>query len=559
MPEVLGEQLGVALGVLARVARRHRHAVDVLGTERVDGDAGHDRGVDATRQRDHDVVEAVLPAVVAGAEHQRVVELAVGVERRRRSSRSRIVVHDRFGGDLDRRQQRLGDATARVEQPLAVDRRNRHVDDHQVLDELRRPCEQRAFVVEHDRPAVEHQLVLATDLVDVDDRRVRIRCTGRQHPFAFDALARVERRGVDVDADLGAGGSLFGDGPERAPDVLADRDADLDAADDEQLQRIGLVARREVAGLVEHRRVRQQPLAVRADDLAVGAHRGGVVEVAVLVDETDDGGTSTGASGELRQRREVVGDEAGLQHQVLGRIPGGRQLGERDDVAAGGLGAVVRVEHLGQVPVEVAHGRVELSEPHSQHRHDRPGYLRRRRRASLRTGGSDLALWPRGYGSGGDRRIAVRRRLLTGRGSRVDPAADVARHDHDHHVHDHHDDHDPRPPSLRGRDPPDHRRRAAHHRRHPRRRRIRPGLGQRRGPRLHADRPDPQGHQHPCRSARTGRRGRERRQRLRLEGHRPRRHRRRRLRDRLRRRSSSSSRRSPPDGTTSSPTSAARG
>ncbi len=145
----------------------------------------------------------------------------------------------------------------------------------------------------------------------------------------------------------------------------------LTPADDEQLEWIGLVTRREVAGLVEHRGVGQQALAVRADDLAVRAHRRGVVEVAVLIDETDHCGAPAGSSGELRQRLDVVGDEPRLQHQVFWWIPGGRQLGKRNDVAAGGLGPVVRVEHLGQVPVEVTHGRVELSEPHSQHRHDR--------------------------------------------------------------------------------------------------------------------------------------------------------------------------------------------
>ena len=160
---------------------------------------------------------------------------------------------------------------------------------------------------------------------------------------------------------------------ERAPDVLADRDADLDAADDEQLERIGRRAGGEVPSLVEHGVVRQQPLAVRADDLAVGAHRGGVVQVAVLVDEADHGGAAAGASGELRQRREVVGDEPGLEHEVLGRVAGGRQLGKGDEVATGRLGAFVGVDHLGHVAVEVTHGRVELSEPHSQHRHDSPG------------------------------------------------------------------------------------------------------------------------------------------------------------------------------------------
>jgi hypothetical protein len=55
--EVLGEQLGIGLRVVARVPGRHRHPVDVLGSERVDGEAGDDRGVDAARQPDHHVAE----------------------------------------------------------------------------------------------------------------------------------------------------------------------------------------------------------------------------------------------------------------------------------------------------------------------------------------------------------------------------------------------------------------------------------------------------------------------------------------------------------------------
>ena len=213
----------------------------VVGPERVDRDARHDRRVDPAGQADDDVVEAVLRAIVAGAEHQRVVQLAVGIERRGDRADGRIVVDDRFGGHLDRREQRLGDPATRVEQPFAVHGWHRHVDDHQVVDELRGPRQQRALVVEHDRTAVEDQLVLAADLVDVHDRRVRIGRPGRQHPLALGALAGVERRTVDVDADLGAGGRLLGDGTERAPDVLADRDAHLDATDHEQLERIGVV------------------------------------------------------------------------------------------------------------------------------------------------------------------------------------------------------------------------------------------------------------------------------------------------------------------------------
>ena len=193
--------------------------------------------------------------------------------------------------------------------------------------------------------------------------------TRRQHLLAVRGLAAVVRRAVDVDGQLGAAVGLHRERTVGAPDVLADRDADLDAADDVQLERVGLVARREVAGLVEHRVVRQQPLAVRAEHLAPGAHGGGVEQVAVLVDEADDGRAVAGAGGELAEGGLVVGDEPGLHHEVLGRVAGDRQLGEGDDVAPGRVGPVVGVEQLGQVAVDVADGRVELGQRDPQHGH----------------------------------------------------------------------------------------------------------------------------------------------------------------------------------------------
>ena len=55
-----GERLGVGDAALARVARRHEHAGDVLGAERVDRDRGDERRVDAAREPDEHVGEAVL-------------------------------------------------------------------------------------------------------------------------------------------------------------------------------------------------------------------------------------------------------------------------------------------------------------------------------------------------------------------------------------------------------------------------------------------------------------------------------------------------------------------
>ena len=50
--EVARERFGVGDAVVAGVARRHEHADDVLGAERVDRDRGDDRRVDPARERD---------------------------------------------------------------------------------------------------------------------------------------------------------------------------------------------------------------------------------------------------------------------------------------------------------------------------------------------------------------------------------------------------------------------------------------------------------------------------------------------------------------------------
>ena len=73
--EVGREQLGVGDAAVAREARRHEHTDHVLGPERVDRDRRDQRGVDAAREPDEHVGEAVLAHVVAGAEHQRLVDL----------------------------------------------------------------------------------------------------------------------------------------------------------------------------------------------------------------------------------------------------------------------------------------------------------------------------------------------------------------------------------------------------------------------------------------------------------------------------------------------------
>ena len=71
----LGDGAGVAARSLGAVPRRHRDAVHALGAERLGAESRRDRRVDATRDGDDDLREAVLLDVVAQAERERAAHL----------------------------------------------------------------------------------------------------------------------------------------------------------------------------------------------------------------------------------------------------------------------------------------------------------------------------------------------------------------------------------------------------------------------------------------------------------------------------------------------------
>ena len=145
------------------------------------------------------------------------------------------------------------------------------VDQEGVLDVLRRAQQHVAVGRDHHRVAVEDEFVLPADRVHVQDRRVRLGGAPAQQRQAHVVLVPLVRRPVDVhdEADTDPSGDR-----ERAavlPQVLADRQRDVDAAvpDDHEP-----VAGDEVAPLVEHAVVGQVVLEVARDDLAAVQERG---------------------------------------------------------------------------------------------------------------------------------------------------------------------------------------------------------------------------------------------------------------------------------------------
>ena len=129
-----------------------------------------------------------------------------------------------------------------------------------------------------------------------------------------------------------------------------------------EAQQEEVVARREVAVLVEDAVVRQVALAVDAPHLAVGEHEARVVEVGVEVRRADERGDPVRRLRDLVDRPPRRADEAGAEQQVLRRVAGDDELGEEDEVGVRLAGLSEPLDDAGGVAVEVADDAIDLCE-----------------------------------------------------------------------------------------------------------------------------------------------------------------------------------------------------
>ncbi len=273
-PGAVGQFGRVVPGVPRGVAARHRDAVHVLGADRVHREGGHHGRVDAAGQADQHRAEAVLAHVGPGAGDQRGPDLGLVGDPRRDLGADRLggrvgALAAQFGAD---QVQAVGE-----QQPVGVVAAGGgqvEVQHQQVLLELRRAGQHLAVRGDHDRVAVEDQLVLAADHVHVGERAAGL---GGPAPHQFQpgvVLVPLVRRAVDDQQQAGPG--LAGGGHPAAvlPDVLADRQRDVHPVHPHHRQ---LVAGDEPAVLVEHAVVRQVVLGEPGGDLAPEQHRGAVL------------------------------------------------------------------------------------------------------------------------------------------------------------------------------------------------------------------------------------------------------------------------------------------
>ena len=331
------DRLGAGLGVFQRmragVGRRHHQRVHALGPQRIGRHRGGQRRIDAARQADHDRREARLVHVVAQAQHHRLVDRFDVAELRR----------DRAG---------LAFPAAAVAAEL---------DGRDLLAERGELGLERAVGAERERAAVVDHLVLAADLVEIDQRQAALDHAVDGELHAHVGLADLVGRGVGHQQDLAAGlGDAFDD--VGRPDVLADRHADAHALDH---QRPRHRARREDALVVEHAVVRQVDLVALADDLAFVEADDGVVELAVLAPRRGDEQRRPavpGVGAQFLDRLVAALHERRLQHQVLGEVSGEDQLGRQHQVGALLCRLGARGPHLGEIACDVADLGIELGE-----------------------------------------------------------------------------------------------------------------------------------------------------------------------------------------------------
>ena len=238
--EVSRKGLGVEQRVVGGVPRGHRDASDLRGPQRLGCQRRGERRVDAAGQAKDDRREPALADVVAKAEPKRVPRLFL----------TRCA---------DRRQNR---------NPLGL---CRHIDDHERLFEVVGAQEQVAAGVEPQRVAVEDQLVVAADLIEVEKRHAMACRVLADHVAPDGRLAHLEGTRRDVHEQVHALGRQVGDRipgiePPRpegrvVPCLLAHREAQAMALEH---QRSDVLSGLEVAVFVEDVVRGQQRLAVAA-------------------------------------------------------------------------------------------------------------------------------------------------------------------------------------------------------------------------------------------------------------------------------------------------------
>ncbi|MGY4332076.1 hypothetical protein ACVWWG_006493 [Bradyrhizobium sp. LB7.2] len=319
-----GELAGVRDRACRSVAVRQHHTVHLIGAERIDRDCRAEGRVDAAGDTEQHTGKAVLGDVITQAEHAGCIVgiVALGLLRDRTGAAPIVAV----SGEAQ-----CGDA----------------------FRERRQLRRERKIAVEREGSTVKHQLVLAANLVEIDQRQTALgdaRDRNRQtHVGLVAGVGRAVRHQNDLDAGLGQRLDhvlvilgLF------QPDVLADRHTDPNAAHGHRPR--GGAARKQPL-LVEHAVIRQVAFEAKRGDTAAIEQRAGIVESALLHPGRADQHGRAAISGLARKRLDrgaASGLEGRLLHEIFRRVAGNEQFRKQHEIGTVGLGLRARGTRLGR-------------------------------------------------------------------------------------------------------------------------------------------------------------------------------------------------------------------
>ncbi len=288
------------------------------------------------------------------------------------------------------------------------------VDHEQGLVELGRPGQHLPGRGDHDRVAVEDQVVLPADHVHVGQGAAGLRGPAGDQLAADVVLLAFVGRAVEHQQQFGPRRAGQRDRAALLPQVLADGDRDVDATHPHHSQ---VAPGHEDPELVEDAVVGQVVLGIAGHHLTAHQHRGAVlrltlghpdpdgrchvvaVPVAVAVHPVEVAhhhrqvaqpvGGQVG--GERLQGVPAGVDEGGAQSEVLDRVAGEHHLGEGGQVRAGVGGRASPPPDQRGVAGQVADGRVHLGQGQAQLSHAAEP---RRRAAGSAAGSRSRRCWP---------------------------------------------------------------------------------------------------------------------------------------------------------------------
>ncbi len=248
--EILGKGAGVCEAVFGGVRAGHADADHVFFADGFDGDGGDESGINAAAETDQHAAKAALANIIACAENE-------GLK----------------GGIV------IDDVVAVIIALIGAG-----VEENEIFFERFGAGDDFAVRGHGEACAIEDELIVSADHVDVDEREAEALGGGAEDVFAFVTLADIPRRGVDGNDDLRAFVHEFFDWvaliaavlPELliVPAVFADGEGDFGAGQFEDFLRC---ARKEIAGFVEDVVVREQHFDLLKYDAAVLEDGGGVL------------------------------------------------------------------------------------------------------------------------------------------------------------------------------------------------------------------------------------------------------------------------------------------